>query len=303
MRKTRIVTHNGKAHRDEYLACAIIMFNEYRQGRQTFVERRIAGSSDLSNRDTWVVDTGGVWDPEMRNFDHHQNDPRLEGQCAFDLVLSDIIGADAYNTYRSCSPWMKMTALHDTLGSTGTAQAVGIDPKVYSSTRSPIERAALSGFGEASVIHVESPLAIAMRETGRLITLEAEEFACSTPERLAVSAPPFEHAGMRVWDLRSAWGEDDTVSMAMINHACSTRSVDVVVGKSNRGGGVSLYRQSWATSKLDLAKLANSVGVKFVHKNGFYAILNPDVTDSDITNLLSVASNSLEFAIVDDALA
>lgn len=294
MRKTRIVTHNGKAHRDEYLACAVIMFSEYRQGRQTFIERRIAGSSDLNNKDTWVVDTGGAWNPELKNFDHHQQDPLLDGQCAFDLVLSEIIGREAYSTYRACSPWMKLTALHDTLGSAGAAQSMNIDIKSYSSTRSPLERAALAGFGEASVIHVESPIAIAMRETGRLITLEAEEFACATPERLSNAAPPFEHAGMKVWDLRSAWGEDDTVSIAMINHAASTRSVDVVVGRSSRGNGVSLYRQAWATHKLDLSKLQSIQGVKFVHKNGFYAILSSEVTDQDITDLLTLASNTLE---------
>ena len=292
MRKTRIVTHNGKAHRDEYLACSVILFHEYRQGRQCFIERRLAGSADLGVKDTWVVDTGGRWEPELRNFDHHQNDPRLEGQCAFDLVLRDILGSSVYDTYRACSPWMKLTAAHDTLGSAGAASHAGIDVKAYVSTRSPIERAALSCFGEVGVVHIESPLAIAMRETGRMILTEVEEYTTLAPDKLGAAPPPFDHAGMRVWDLRSAWTDDDNVSLAMINHAASGRSVDVVVGRSSRTGGTSLYRQAWATQKLDLSRLKDEAGVKFVHKNGFYAILAPDLADTALTELLAMSSLS-----------
>jgi hypothetical protein len=96
---------------------------------------------------------------------------------------------------------------------------------------------------------------------------------------------------MRVWDLRDAWSDDDNISMAMINHAASGRGVDVVVGRSSRGNGVSLYRQAWATQKLDLSKLKESPGVKFVHKNGFCAILAHDVADTDLAAMLTLAAN------------
>lgn len=289
MRKTRIVTHNGKAHRDDYLACSLILFHEYRQGRQCFIERRLPGSSDLGSKDVWVVDTGGLWEPEMRNFDHHQMDPRLEGLCAFDLVLREIIGVAAYDTYRACSPWMKLTAAHDTMGSVGAAAHAGMEVKAYLSTRSPVERAALACFAETAVVHIESPLALAMRETGRMILVEAEEYTTHTPDKLAGAPAPFEHHGMRVWDLRDAWSDDDNVSTAMVNHAASGRGVDVVVGRS-RTGGVSLYRQAWATSKLDFTRLKDHPGVKFVHKNGFYAVLMPEVSDTDLSFMLAKSS-------------
>ena len=125
-----------------------------------------------------------------------------------------------------------------------------------------------------------------------MILLEAEEYTTSTPDKLAAAPPPFEHAGLRVWDLRDAWTDDDNVSMAMINHAASGRAVDVVVGRSSRSAGVSLYRQAWATSKVDLAKLKDVPGVKFVHKNGFYAVISSEVSDTDLAKMLAAAVTS-----------
>jgi hypothetical protein len=53
---------------------------------------------------------------------------------------------------------------------------------------------------------------------------------------------------------------------------------------------VSLYRQAWASHKLDLSRLKDEPGVKFVHKNGFYAILVPDVSDTALSEMLAQAS-------------
>jgi hypothetical protein len=96
----------------------------------------------------------------------------------------------------------------------------------------------------------------------------------------------------QIWDLRDAWTDDDNVSMAMINHAASGCAVDVVVGCSSRSAGVSLYRQAWATSKVDLAKLKDVPGVKLVHKNGFYAVVSSEVSDTDLAKMLAAAVTS-----------
>lgn len=55
---------------------------------------------------------------------------------------------------------------------------------------------------------------------------------------------------------------------------------------------MSLYRQAWATSKVDLAKLKDVPGVKFVHKNGFYAVVSSEVSDTDLAKMLAAAVTS-----------
>ncbi len=286
MKRTKIVTHGGKAHRDEYLACCVIMYAAYREGQLSYVERRMCGESDLLCRDTWVVDTGGEWDADFRNFDHHQGDPELVSVCSFDLVMRHLLGVAAFDTFSACSPWIKLTALHDTAGGAAVASAFGIDTKTYIATRSPIEKAMLSAFGEVVVIHPETPLSYCMRETGRLIIAEAEEVATGIQERIAATTPPFLVSGLRVWDVRSAWGDNDHVSLAAVNHAASSRSVDVVVGRNQRSGGFSLYRTAWATGKLDLNHIREMDGVKFVHKNGFYGVISGDVGDAGIVGMI-----------------
>jgi hypothetical protein len=290
MKKTKIVTHNGKAHRDEYLACCVIMYDAYRKGQLTYIERRMCGESDLMCRDTWVVDTGGEWDPDFLNFDHHQDDPELGSVCSFDLVMRHIMGKTAFEAFSACSPWVKLTALHDTAGGAAAASAFGIDTKTYVATRSPIEKAMLSAFGEVAVIHPETPLAYCMRETGRLVVTEAEEISIGMADRISAAAPPFMVAGLRVWDVRSAWGDNDHVSLAAVNHAASQRSVDVVVGCNQRSGGASLYRTAWATAKMDLSCIRDMTGVKFVHKNGFYAVISGEVGDDGLREMLRRAA-------------
>jgi hypothetical protein len=166
---------------------------------------------------------------------------------------------------------------------------MGIDTKTYVATRSPIEKAMLAAFSELSVIHPESPLSYCMRETGRIVVAEAEEISVGLRDRIAAAPAPFEVAGLRVWDVRSAWGDNDHVSLAAVNHAASTRSVDLVVGRNQRSGGTSLYRTSWATSKLNLSWVRDEVGVKFVHKNGFYAVIAGEVSDTALKDLIKLA--------------
>lgn len=106
---------------------------------------------------------------------------------------------------------------------------------------------------------------------------EAEEVTQQVPANLDVTPPPFEHAGMRVWDIRSAWvGEGE---------------VDVVIGRNSRAPGSCIYRQAWSTEKVDLFKLKDTLGVGFAHKNGLYAVVANEASDRAIMDMLSIASN------------
>jgi len=66
---TRIITHSGKFHSDELIACAIIrLFN----GMAPVVRTREITTAMLEDPSIAVVDVGGVYAPESSNFDHHQ---------------------------------------------------------------------------------------------------------------------------------------------------------------------------------------------------------------------------------------
>jgi len=64
----RIVTHPGIFHADEVCAVGWLRL----MGVDAPVERRVPTSEDLANPEVLVLDIGGVHNPSLRNFDHHQ---------------------------------------------------------------------------------------------------------------------------------------------------------------------------------------------------------------------------------------
>ena len=69
--KMKIITHNGQFHADEVFACALILEHV---GELEIQRTRVIDAVEYSNTETFIVDVGGVYDPEMRNFDHHQDE-------------------------------------------------------------------------------------------------------------------------------------------------------------------------------------------------------------------------------------
>lgn len=88
MQKIDILTHKGAFHIDEVLAVAMIKLAHPNQ-RVTIIRTRDAHfiNKALSDPSVYVVDIGRVYDPSMRNFDHHQ-DPTLPSAAA--LVFSHL---------------------------------------------------------------------------------------------------------------------------------------------------------------------------------------------------------------------
>lgn len=290
MKRIKIVTHHGRAHRDEYLACCAIIYHVYCKGHLAFIERRLPGESDLINKDTWVVDTGGVFDPDHKNFDHHQEAEETRGKCALDLVLEHLLPENQMRVFRATQTWLKVTAMHDNSSVAETANALRIPIPVYVSTRSPVERIMLNLFSELSLVHPESPLMHIMRETGRLLFAEAERLSDDLEGRLSSVPGPFQHAGLRVWDIRTAWKDaSDHVELALVNQAAAKRSVDIIIGRNSRHSTTGIYRTSIGTPKIDMTHLEGWPGVRFAHKNGFYVVVEPDTTDVQIMTMIGAA--------------
>lgn len=65
-----VVTHPGIHHADDAFAVALLYLD---LGKMAFsVERRVPTPEDLADPQVAVVDVGGVFDPELHNYDHHQ---------------------------------------------------------------------------------------------------------------------------------------------------------------------------------------------------------------------------------------
>lgn len=88
-----IFTHDGKAHMDEFLACAIIkfalreqeQFKVIRTKETTIFNLAAIKGSEVTDED-FLVDMGKSYNPNVRLFDHHQDDDAVRGECAASLV-------------------------------------------------------------------------------------------------------------------------------------------------------------------------------------------------------------------------
>ena len=62
-----ILTHPGSAHKDEFLACCVLLAEH-----PVPIERREPLPNDLADPAVAVVDVGHRHEPALNNFDHHQ---------------------------------------------------------------------------------------------------------------------------------------------------------------------------------------------------------------------------------------
>lgn len=292
MRKVRIVTHNGSAHRDDFLACCAILFHEYADRLvQPVIERRIATERDLACGHTYVIDTGGEWNPDLLNFDHHQSDVSVAERCALDLVLEHIMGADTYEGFRRANGWLRLTTVQDTRGSSEAALYANVSARSYALIRSPVELYILKWFAESVTIHADSALYAAMREIGRSLLSSVPDVRSQLQALRSIPGPQ-DVAGVLLWDIRPAWDHDERHSFTIVNDMAAKMAVDIVVGHNLRHNKVGLYRQEWAAHKLDLSRLEGHPKFHSAHQNGFYAVVAGDVKDFELVELVGMAKTS-----------
>lgn len=111
-----IVTHPGKAHRDDMLSVAVLTC-VYSNAP---VYRRRPTEADLDDKEVIVVDCGGRYEPELHNFDHHQL-PDHAAMCTLSLILNWIGVYDAAHAL----PWLRTLELMDTAGPAAVEEYYG----------------------------------------------------------------------------------------------------------------------------------------------------------------------------------
>ena len=135
-----ILTHPGGAHKDDYLACSLLVAQHGAP-----IERREPEQDDLDDSSVLVVDVGGEHEPDRGNFDHHQFPRDHDPICALSLVLQDLgLYEDAKMFCEGSSPRSGLTP-----GSRRDGQVVGVDRDIISKLNSPMDVTLLRRFAQA----------------------------------------------------------------------------------------------------------------------------------------------------------
>ncbi len=278
-----ILTHPGGAHKDEFLACAVLLALH-----PVPIIRREPTAEDLARAHTAVVDVGLLHQPELNNFDHHQLHRDLPPTCSLSLVLQHL---GIYDDARQFCEWLETTEWFDCRGPETTARWLGIQRDVLSRLNSPIDISLLRRFSSAQRLESEDPLWEMMRMIGE----DLLAYVRSLRARL-----DFIETHAEVWDFGGPTGRvvfmprtdplPDEPSSGLdqfVERRGLTEQVMGLVYPDRRGSGYGLSRFR-DHPRLDFTRVAGLPEVHFAHARGFIA--KTSVSDPDqLKKLLQLA--------------
>ena len=263
-----ILTHPGGAHKDEFLACSVLLAL-----RPVPIVRREPTLDDLTDAGTCVIDVGHLHEPERNNFDHHQLARDLPPTCSLSLVLQHL---GLYEDARQFCEWLETAEWFDCRGPESTAKWLGVEREIINKLNSPIDITLLRRFALSQRLEAGQPLWEMMRMVGE----DLLAYLKSLRARLDFIGL---HAQFWTLDLDGSPGQilflprteplPDEPSMGMERFIESRGLVEQVVGmvypdRRSGGYGLSRYRDS---ARLDFTRIANTPTVHFAHTRGFVA--------------------------------
>jgi Uncharacterised protein family (UPF0160) len=283
-----ILTHPGGAHKDEFLACSVLLALH-----PVPLVRREPTPEDLANPAICVVDVGHQHEPTRHNFDHHQLPKDHPPTCSLSLVLQHL---ELYHDARQFCEWLEVAEWFDCRGLVTTAQWLGTAPAIVSQLISPIDVTLLRRFASTQRIAPGQPLWEVMRMIGE----DLLDYIKSMRQRLDFLG---QHAV--VWDLSLAGQsakilflprteplpEDPSLGLEQfIESRGLTAEIVGTVYPDRRSTGYGLARFQ-DNARLDFTRLAGSPDVHFTHARGFVAKTSAaDV--SRLQQLVSLAGGS-----------
>ena len=265
---TNIVTHPGGAHKDDFLACAVLL-SKY----PVSIFRREPSEEELANPEIAVVDIGHRFESELNNFDHHQFDRDLEPTCALSLVLQNM---GMYEDTKEFCSWLETTEWFDCRGPNETAEWLGVEREAMAKLNSPLDVSMFQAFSRQSEHHSGEPVWEVMKMIGADLVnyvtglrsrmnqvAEVEEiwelgegtefFKVAFVPR---TDPPVEDAsGGLAWRIKELGLEEEVVAM---------------VYPDSRGSGYGMRRYN-DNPCLDFCRLQGEPEVHFTHNRGFIA--------------------------------
>jgi len=272
----KIITHPGGAHKDDFLACAILLAEH-----DVPVFRQDPSEEDLLNPEIAVIDIGLRHQPNLHNFDHHQFPRDAKPTCSLSLVLDHYgIYADAL----SFCPWLEVAEWFDCRGPKDTSEWLGVDREIVGKLNSPLDITILQSFAKSAQHLPGEPIWELMKMIGgelldyltglrgRIDAVKQVEeiWELGTQQNLCKviyvpRADPMieEVSGAMAWRVKELGLEDDVFAM---------------VYPDGRGEGYGLKRFN-DRPEVDFSRIEQEPEVRFAHARGFIAKVEPASVD------------------------
>lgn len=262
---TKIITHNGNAHFDEFLAVALILARH--EDTHFTIERRDPTEDELNDPKIWVVDIGHRYEPHLKNFDHHQD---------INIPASFIIVADYLELKGILEKniWWDFKDKMDRRGSYKLAEEFALeslDPMI-----SPLENFMLKVFAEdpMSVYHFAKAFAEKLIENGYKLN-----------EQLAFWASCEQ---VTIKNKKVLIGHTDNTAGSVQYCETLDKPPHILVNYDGRGDGWSMSTIK-DSNEINFYRLESNDLIKFAHKNGFIAKTKTRITLQEVIDLIEKA--------------
>lgn len=265
-----ILTHPGGAHRDEFLACCVLLAAA---GAPVPIVRREPAEADLANAAIAVVDVGSRHEPELNNYDHHQFSADHLPACSLSLVLQRL---GLYEDARRFCEWLEPAEWFDCRGPVATAQWLGVGREALGKLNSPMDATLLRRFAQAAELKPAEPLWEIMRMIGE----DLLDYVRGLRARLDFIGRhaqlwelPLGGNAARILFLPRTDPLPDEPSAGLEPFIDSREWAGEVVGlvypdRRSPGYGLSRFRDH---PRLDFTRIAGEADVHFAHARGFVA--------------------------------
>lgn len=262
----RIVTHPGGAHKDDLLACCVLIAKH-----ECPIVRRDPTADELADAGVAIVDVGGSHDPSLHNYDHHHFPRDHPPTCSLSLVL-DALGV--YQDALKFCDWLEPAEWFDSRGPNKTAEWLGIPRRVVSRMNSPVDVTLLRRFAAQA----EHSPGETLYEYMRFVGVDLLEFLRDVREGIELVGKSSER-----WSVEVAGDVIETVflpradempgepSGSVARYIRST-GLESIIGatvypdRRGQGYGISRYEDD---PRLDFSQLDGEEDVHFAHKSGF----------------------------------
>jgi len=261
----KIVTHPGGAHKDDFLACSVMIFHY-----NVPIFRREPTAVDLADPKVCVIDVGGEHEPARLNFDHHQFPRDYVPTCALSLVL---IHFNLYDDGRKFCDWLEPAEWFDTRGSVKTAQWLEVDKSIMTKLNSPLDITCLRRFAKCTELYPGDVIWELMRMVGEDLVY----YISSAKERLDYIAENAEilllGGNLQVLfmpRIEPMPGEPSAGMGKFIELEPKAQNCVAMIYPDRRGDGYALSRYN-DDQRLEFTKLKDCEDVHFAHVAGFMA--------------------------------
>jgi len=282
---TSILTHPGGAHKDEFLACAVLLTQA-----PVAIQRREPTEADLADTSIAVLDVGGEHAAERNNFDHHQFPRDMVPTCALSLVLQHL---GLYQDAHEFCSWLEVAEWFDCRGPNDTAEWLGMDRETIGKLNSPLDITILRRFASQTEHKPGQPIWEIMRMIGQ----DLVDYVTGLRTRLDFVA---QHA--EVWTLGPTDGTfkvlfmprtepmPDEASAGLGGHVIALgleEEVLALIYPDSRGEGYGMRRFN-DNQRMDFSPLDTETDVHFAHARGFIA----KTSSADVERLKALVNSA-----------